>query len=448
MSARPAQTECSPAIRATRLCKAYVAGPPGRTLVDRLLARAPRQFIALDNLDFEIYPGECFGVMGPNGSGKSTLLRMITRAFYPTSGQLDVTGRVVLLDIATTFNPDLTGRENLIATALAVGLRRNEIQQRLPDILAFSELHESLDNPVRTYSTGMRMRLGFSLFVHTQPDILLLDEVFAVGDARFILKCVEKIRELKSSGTTIVFVSHDGNAVRELCDRGIALDGGRIYRAGSSLEIVEAYHASLGMSYRQEDVIQGAADTANTTFELADHCVEEFMQNAILPANSEALHSQDIEIVGVKLYRNDSPSTGVFMHGDTLTVNWLMHAHNSHRAITSGIHLHSAIGTYVFGTSYVHLDSAFDVQQGNYYMLGIKVQLLLGPGNYVLSVGVAKPNPDTHSQNGLQFDRAVAVTELNIMQFDLAEGEPVPFFGLVKLPAHAMPPRLIQRKQT
>lgn len=382
--------------------------------------------------------------MGPNGSGKSTLLRLITGAFRPTKGQLEVRGRVVLLDLATTFNPDLTGRENLVASALATGLRKSEIQEQLPSILAFSELGDFLDNPTRTYSTGMLMRLGFSLFIHTRPDVLLLDEAFAVGDARFILKCVEKIQELKSLGTTIVFVSHDGNAVRELCDRGIALKDGHIYRAGSSLEIVEAYHASLGIAHRQHaEQALTEEDIGAPTQSLAATSMEDFMRDAFVPADSAAVHSQDIEIVGVKLYRNDSLASGVFMYGDTCTVRWVIRAHNSHVAVTSGVHLHGATGAYVFGTSYVHLDSPFDVHRGNYYLLGISFKLLVGPGDYVLSVGVAKPNPDTHSQSGLQFDRAVSVSEIQVMQFELADGEPVPFFGLVSLPAHVMTPRVI-----
>ncbi len=447
MSTSPANMESSSVIHASRLGKAYVSGSPGRALLDRLLTRTPKRLDALIDLDLKIYPGECFGVMGPNGSGKSTLLRLITGAFRPTTGKLDVRGRVVLLDLGTIFNPDLTGRENIVATALATGLRHSDIQERLPAIMAFSELRESLDNPVRSYSTGMLMRLGFSLFVHTQPDILLLDEVFAVGDARFILKCIEKIRELKKLGTTIVFVSHDGNAIRELCDRGITLKGGRVYREGSSLEIVEAYHASLGLGHHQDDTQQSTGEDDKSTQELADFSIEEFMRDAVVPNESEALHSQDIKIVGVKLYRNDRPSSGVFMHGDTCTVNWIIHAHRSHSGVTSGIHLHSVTGAYVFGTSYIHLDTPFDVKEGNDYLLTISIQLLVGPGNYVLSVGVAKPNLDTHSQNGLQFDRAVSITELQVMQFDLTAAEPVPFFGLVKLPAKAMTPLMIQGNQ-
>lgn len=444
MSIPKTNGESLPVVRASGLCKAYVSGSPARVLLNRLTGRLPRRFEALHDLDFEIYPGECFGVMGPNGSGKSTLLRLITGAFRPTEGQLEVRGRVVLLDLATTFNPDLTGRENLIVSALATGLQKSEIQERLPSILSFSELGESLDNPTRTYSTGMLMRLGFSLFIHTRPDVLLLDEVFAVGDARFILKCVEKIQELKSLGTTIVFVSHDGNAVRELCDRGIALKDGHVYRAGSSMEIVEAYHASLGLAQRQDtEQAPVEADIGTPTQSLAATSMKDFMRDAIVPADAAGLHSQDVEIIGVKLYRNDTPASGAFMYGDTCTVRWVIYAHKSHATVTSGVHLHSATGAYVFGTSYVHLDSPFDVHGGNYYLLGISFKMLVGPGSYVLSVGVAKPKLDTHSQSGLQFDRAVSVSEIQVMQFDLAEGEPVPFFGLVSLPARVMTPRVI-----
>ena len=436
------QTE--PVIRASRLCKSFLSDTPGRALAKRILGRSPQRVEVLGDIEFEVARGECFGIMGPNGSGKSTLMRLITRAFRPSSGKLEVAGRVLLMNLGTTFNPDLTGRENLVVTGLATGLGQRELLERLPEILAFSELGEAVDHPFRTYSTGMRLRLGFSLFINIEPDILLIDEAFAVGDARFIMKCVEKLRELKRCGTTIVFVSHDGNAIREICDRGMVLHCGRMHWAGHPMEVVEAYHAALGLTRNipAVDIPSGEVQCSPVPPEEGVR-VDEFVRDAIIPRREDRMHSGIVEVVAAKIYRNGKPSDGVLMHGDMCTIQWIIRANKSQTAITSGVHLYSELGAYVFGTSYAHLGTPFDVEAGKYYLLGISVQLLLGPGRYLLSIGIAKPDMQSHCVDGVLFDRVVSIAELQIMQFELGHLEPIPFLGMVQLPAQAFPPRLL-----
>jgi lipopolysaccharide transport system ATP-binding protein len=182
------------------------------------------------------------GIIGVNGSGKSTTLKLISRIVEPTSGQIEVNGRLsALLELGAGFHPDLTGRENIYLNGSILGINRGEIDRRFDDIVRFADLESSIDMPVRHYSSGMYMRLGFSVAIHADPEILLVDEVLAVGDHAFQVKCLRKVADLKEQGVTILFVSHDMDAVRELCSRVIWLDGGGVRAEGDPESVVEQY---------------------------------------------------------------------------------------------------------------------------------------------------------------------------------------------------------------
>ncbi len=192
-------------------------------------AGTAEEFWALRDVDLTIAPGETVGIIGPNGAGKSTVLKLISRIIEPTSGQIEVNGRIgALLELGAGFHPDLTGRENIYLNASILGLSRAEIRRRLDDIIGFAELERFIDVPVKHYSSGMYVRLGFSVAVHTDPEILLVDEVLAVGDAAFQRKCLERINELRRAGVTVLFVSHSAETVRALCTRALWLENGRL----------------------------------------------------------------------------------------------------------------------------------------------------------------------------------------------------------------------------
>ena len=208
-------------------------------------------FWALKGINFSIPRGSTLGLVGRNGSGKSTLLKIISRILYPTKGEVRVHGRVsTLLELGAGFHPDFTGRENIFLNASILGLTRKEIKERLGDIIAFSELGSFIDNPVRNYSSGMYMRLGFAVAVHVDPEILLVDEVLAVGDLAFQEKCLAKIRELQKRGTTIVFVTHSPKQVQDLCDAAVWLDQGEVRMMGSAKEVTEAYREFMEAAAR------------------------------------------------------------------------------------------------------------------------------------------------------------------------------------------------------
>jgi ABC-type polysaccharide/polyol phosphate transport system ATPase subunit len=205
-----------------------------------------RELWALKDVDLEIARGETFGIVGHNGSGKSTLLKLIAGIFAPSTGELKVAGRVgSLIEIGAGFHPEFTGVENVYLNAAIYGLKRSYVDEHLDEIIEFAELEQFKDVAVRTYSSGMYMRLGFSVAMHIQPDVLLLDEVLAVGDEAFQQKCFGRIADFKRSGGTIVFVSHDPSAVERLCDRAIMLERGRVLEEGPASDVVRAYHRRL-----------------------------------------------------------------------------------------------------------------------------------------------------------------------------------------------------------
>ena len=197
---------------------------------------------AIQNLDLKVYPGEIVGIVGHNGSGKTTLLKLLSRILKPTRGQIKVRGRLgAVIELGAGFHEDLTGKENVFLAASFLGLRRREIQKLYGRIVDFAGLDEHMQTPVKYFSSGMHARLGFSIAVNTDPDVLLVDEVLAVGDANFQPKCIERIEQFRDDGKAIVFVSHDLQAVRNLCTRAVWLKNGVAMHEGPSRETVDTY---------------------------------------------------------------------------------------------------------------------------------------------------------------------------------------------------------------
>ncbi|MFH7765918.1 ABC transporter ATP-binding protein [Acinetobacter sp. BSP-28] len=234
------------AIRVTDLSKCYNIYEKPQDRLFQMLSfgnrKKPRQFWALKNITFSINRGETVGIIGRNGSGKSTLLQMICGTVTPTTGSIDTNGRVVaLLELGAGFNPEFTGYENVLLNAAILGFPKDAIEQRMADVLEFSELGDFLDQPVKTYSSGMYARLAFSIAIHVEPEILIVDEALSVGDARFVAKCMKRIKEIQERGTTILFVSHDVGVVRTLCDRAIWLDKGMLVKDGDVFPVTGKY---------------------------------------------------------------------------------------------------------------------------------------------------------------------------------------------------------------
>ena len=232
----------------TKKFKLYYDKPS--TLKERLVFwnhKKADEHIVLDDISLEIMKGETVALIGVNGSGKSTLLKLMTKIIYPNKGKIETYGKLTsLLELGAGFHPDFTGRENIYFNASIFGLTRKEIDNRLNDIIEFSELGEFIDNPVRTYSSGQYMRLAFSIAINVDADILLIDEILAVGDQHFQDKCFKKLEELRDSDKTIVIVSHAIATLKEICTRGIWISEGRIAADGNICEVADKYTEVCG----------------------------------------------------------------------------------------------------------------------------------------------------------------------------------------------------------
>ena len=206
-------------------------------------------FWAVRDVSFEVQRGEALGIIGHNGAGKSTILKLLSNITTPTSGEITINGRLAaLIEVGSGFHPELSGRENIYLNGSILGMTRREITKKLDDIIEFAGVRDFIDTPVKRYSSGMYVRLGFSIAAHLDPDILLLDEVLAVGDAAFQAKCLQRIKELENRGTTIVFISHDLGAVERLCHRVLLMKRGQIVKSGPAAEIVAAYQSDATLS--------------------------------------------------------------------------------------------------------------------------------------------------------------------------------------------------------
>jgi lipopolysaccharide transport system ATP-binding protein len=212
----------------------------------KALKHTKKRFTALENISFEVYKGECFGIIGRNGAGKSTLLGLIAGVLKPDKGEISVRGKISpLLELGAGFHPELTGRENIILNGILLGMTKREVLNKMDEIIEFSELGEFIDQPLRTYSSGMVARLGFSVVAHLDPDILLVDEILAVGDLNFQRKCMKKIESFRKNSVTIVIVSHSTEQIKRLCDRVMWIDEHKVKAIGNPDEVCRMYEESL-----------------------------------------------------------------------------------------------------------------------------------------------------------------------------------------------------------
>lgn len=322
---------CSDAvIRAVGLGKSYaIYGKPSDRLKQMFVPRvrrafglnAPnyfREFWALRDVSFSVEKGEVVGIVGRNGSGKSTLLQIVCGTLQPTEGSIVTKGRTAaLLELGAGFNPEFTGRENLNLNAQVLGLSKEEVQQRYQEIVDFADIGEFINQPVKTYSSGMYVRLAFATAIHTNPELLIIDEALAVGDAKFNAKCMARIKQLRESGLSILFVSHDVGAVRSLCDRAIWLDGGRVRMSGSVFAVTAQYMQYLFEEEASRTKQEHDAVVAHATEEMADAQAQEDLRQR-KPVNHWGSHVGCI--VSADLVSADGQRRNMFFTGEELNV--------------------------------------------------------------------------------------------------------------------------------
>ena len=287
----------------------------GHTLKERLLFFKQRNSYTrhevLKGVTLEIEKGEVVGLVGHNGCGKSTLLKLMTKIIYPDKGKIEINGKISsLLELGAGFHPDMTGRENIYTNASIFGLTKKEIDARLDDIIEFSELEEFIDSPVRTYSSGMYMRLAFSVAINVDADILLIDEILAVGDARFQAKCFNKMLELKKSGITIVIVSHDLGSIERLCNRAIWIEEGKIRDEGIPHDIVAEYL----------DDIMSKDENKKIKVQSKEKIEEKITEKKESKKDKNRTGNKDVEIIDIKLLNEKDEVSDTYNSEDKLKI--------------------------------------------------------------------------------------------------------------------------------
>ena len=317
--------------------------------------------LALSNISFEIKVGEVVGLIGRNGAGKSTLLKVLSRISSPTSGRVTVNGRVAsLLEVGTGFHEELTGRENVYLNGSILGMAKKEVEAKFDAIVDFAGVERFIDTPIKRYSTGMRLRLGFAVAAHLDPEVLLVDEVLAVGDAGFQKKCLNTMEDLRSGGRTVIFVSHNMAAVENLCTRCIWIDGGRVREDGDSRTVIQSYMATFA------DLQQATSDLSAIT---ARHGSGEARYTSIELLNKERL------------------SQPVTRSGDRLVVRLHYDANKAIPHPDFMLRFHSEMGTLITETgTWHHGIDILEVPQGKGYVDLEIDNLTLMPASYYISV--------------------------------------------------------------
>lgn len=338
-------------------------------------------FWPLRNLSLQVYPGDSVGILGQNGSGKSTLLKIITGVLPPTSGSVRVNGRVAsLLELGAGFHPDLTGRENVFLNGSIYGMDSATIRKKLEQIVEFAELGDFIDTPVKHYSSGMYVRLGFSVAIHTSPDVLIVDEVLTVGDQVFQQKCLQRIFEMKAAGVAIVLVSHNLEDIRRLCDRAIWLQNGVVRAEGPASEIVDDYLAYTNeLYYAKRRAEQAAAEE----------------QAPEQPATTTELRrwgTHQAEIVRVELCNGQGEITDRFQPGSTLRVRMYYQCHERILRPTFGLAIYRQDGAHVNGPNSVDEGYHIEAIEGSGMMEYRIDSLPLNPGRYELTVAIYNRN--------------------------------------------------------
>lgn len=358
----------------------------GQTLKEKLLFKNRRRCeerVVLDDIAFEVEKGEAIGLIGENGCGKSTTLKLLTRIMYPDSGTIEMSGRVSsLIELGAGFHPDMSGRQNIYTNASIFGLTKREIDARLDDIIEFSELREFIDNPVRTYSSGMYMRLAFSVAINVDAEILLIDEILGVGDQAFQQKCFDKLKMIKANGATIVIVSHALGQIEQICSRSLWIHNGKIVAEGKPRDIHPQYLSYMGE--RSEETAEREAERQQErTEEERGEKTEAQQETEQQRWGNGKARIREVEFKDRKGQKKVAFKTGEFM---SIQVGYKV-KQNVDNAIL-GIGIFRVDGIRCFGTN-TRIDKTQEInltQNGEYVINIEKLNLL--PGEYTIDVAI------------------------------------------------------------
>lgn len=389
----------------------------GSQLKERILFRNRNRYEerwVLDGVSFEVKQGEAIGLIGHNGCGKSTTLKLLTRIMYPDSGNIELKGRVSsLIELGAGFHPDMSGRENIYTNASIFGLTKKEIDERLDDIIEFSEMEPFLDNPVRTYSSGMYMRLAFSVAINVNADILLIDEILAVGDVNFQAKCFNKLREIKAQGTTIVIVSHSMGQIEQICDRSIWIHEGKIKAEGNPREIDKDYLDFMGQK-RQEIAEQSQKkDEAKTM-------VPEEIETRAEAEEKKRWGNGRARFREVCMSGKQSDRQRVFATEESVKIRMNYKVKQKVQDAVFGIGIFRDDGVQCYGTNTrIEQFKRFDLDKDGEVVVNIE-KLSLLPGKYTLDVAIESDmaTPVDYFRQAYSFEVYSSLTDVGVFRME------------------------------
>mgnify|MGYP001377111650 CR=1 FL=1 len=390
----------------------------GSQLKERILFRKRNRYEerwVLNGISFNVKKGEAIGLIGHNGCGKSTTLKLLTRIMYPDSGYINMRGRVSsLIELGAGFHPDMSGRENIYTNASIFGLTKKEIDERLDDIIAFSEMEPYLDNPVRTYSSGMYMRLAFSVAINVNADILLIDEILAVGDINFQAKCFNKLREIKAEGTTIVIVSHSLGQIEQICDRTIWIHDGKIKAEGKPRDIHPQYMDFMGQQ-RQEISGKETARQEEKSGKKAGERTEEKDGDDKKRWGNGYARIRQINMLDARGKRQKT-----FVTGSKIVIEMDYTVSRTVKNAVFGIGIFTRDGKQCYGTN-TRIDQLqeFDLEKDGVMRITLdKVNLL--PGVYLLDVAIESDvgNPVDYFREAYTFEMYSAIGDVGMVRLD------------------------------
>jgi len=350
-----------------------------RTLFEDL--KSEEVFEALKGVTFDVRKGKTLSVIGENGSGKSTLLKILAGISKPSGGEVETHGRIsALIELGAGFHPEISGRENIFINGSILGLSKKRIEEKLDDIIRFAELEDFIDNPVKTYSSGMYMRLGFSIAINVDPDILLIDEVLAVGDASFVPKCLDKINEFKRKGKTIVFVSHDLATVERISDEVIWIKEGKIFKKGYPKRITDAYLEYIG----KKDEVKASAD-------------HQLKESEGSKDKEKRWGSREVEITNVKMRDAKGKEKYVFAFDEPLTIEFDVKSEKKEKDFVFGLAVLNSEGVNCYGSN-THIENLKSREMEGEGRVKISIPAFnLVNGTYFLNLAV-------HKRDGFPFD--------------------------------------------
>ncbi|MEI3418858.1 MAG: ABC transporter ATP-binding protein [Blautia sp.] len=357
----------------------------GSTLKERAISIKRNRYEVrqiLNGVSFSIPKGQAVGLIGKNGCGKSTTLKMLTRIYKPTSGSIQVKGRVSsLIELGAGFHPDMSGRENIYINATIFGLKKEEIDERLEEIIRFSELEEFIDNPVRTYSSGMYMRLAFAVAINVNADVLLIDEILAVGDVSFQKKCFDKLQEIKEAGTTIVIVSHSMEQLYSICDRLIWIEKGLVREDGIPKQVGTHYLDSM-----EEERLEKLAQESKIVLKNLNQSMLSLADQIHPEAKRDG--SQEVHYTRVEVYDQNMQKCRSFNTGDSLIVQFDYETKLDHPSVNFNMDFVKDNWQYQYGSCFTKAGDPLPVlnEKGT---VTFKIDaLMLLPGRYYLDMGI------------------------------------------------------------